>query len=114
MKRFLIRVTLSHTMGLSSTSPQNPNREPSPALFRLKRLLRQILRITINDGRVFIGTFAGTDQPLNLLLLNTEEYNMGPDANPDGRYVGQVLIPWRLVVKVEGEGTKQDRLAQYF
>ncbi|KAJ7356551.1 hypothetical protein DFH08DRAFT_953889 [Mycena albidolilacea] len=71
------------------------------ALDRLTALLTQNLRVTIADGRVFIGSFAGTDAPLNILLLNTDEFRLGPDENPDGRYVGQILIPWKLVVKAE-------------
>jgi len=92
-----------------ASSPQ-PSHSSSPALHRLKALLRQTLRITTTDGRVFIGSFVGTDQPLNILLINTEEFRIGQDENPDGRYVGQVLIPWKLVVMVEaqdggGDGT---------
>lgn len=83
----------------------------SPAIGRLKALLRQIVRVTISDGRIFIGSFAGTDQPLNILLINAEEYRLGLEENPDGRYVGQVVIPWRLVVKVEVEAQK-DRGSQ--
>ncbi|GLB36670.1 putative LSM domain containing protein [Lyophyllum shimeji] len=75
----------------------------SPAITRLKALLRQIVRVTVTDGRIFIGTFAGTDQPLNILLVNTEEYRLGLEENPDGRYIGQVVIPWKRVVKVEAE-----------
>ncbi|KAJ7604757.1 hypothetical protein B0H17DRAFT_968271 [Mycena rosella] len=63
------------------------------AVERLKDLLCENLRVTVTDGRVFIGSFAGTDQPLNILLLNTDEFRIGPDENPDGRYVGQILIP---------------------
>ncbi|KAJ7171655.1 hypothetical protein C8R43DRAFT_1120042 [Mycena crocata] len=73
----------------------------SAAIERLKGLLCETLRVTVTDGRIFIGSFAGTDQPLNILLLNTDEFRLGPDENPDGRYVGQVLIPWKLVVKAE-------------
>ncbi|KAJ7151735.1 hypothetical protein C8R46DRAFT_1229266 [Mycena filopes] len=73
----------------------------SAAVERLKDLLCQTIRVTITDGRIFIGSFAGTDQPLNILLLNTDEFRLGPDENPDGRYIGQVLIPWKLVVKAE-------------
>ncbi|KAJ6498139.1 hypothetical protein C8R47DRAFT_1112970 [Mycena vitilis] len=73
----------------------------SAAVKRLEGLLCENLRVTVADGRIFIGSFAGTDKPLNILLLNTDEFRLGPDENPDGRYVGQVLIPWRLVVKAE-------------
>ncbi|PSS37323.1 hypothetical protein PHLCEN_2v800 [Hermanssonia centrifuga] len=77
--------------------------EDTPAIQSLKSLLRQSLRITILDGRIFLGTFAGTDKQLNILLINTDEFRLAPrqHINPDGRFVGLVLIPWRLVVKVE-------------
>lgn len=70
------------------------------AIRKLIGLLRQILRITIDDGRVYLGTFAGTDKLLNILLLNAEEYRIGQDGIA-GRFVGQVLVPWRLVLNVE-------------
>jgi small nuclear ribonucleoprotein (snRNP)-like protein len=95
------------------SSPQPPlprhSCDPSSALDRLKRLLRQTLRVTISDTRIFIGTFAGTDQALNIILINTEEYRVGLEERPDGRYVGQVVIPWRLVTKVEGETREDDK-----
>ncbi|TFL06235.1 hypothetical protein BDV98DRAFT_559057 [Pterulicium gracile] len=72
----------------------------SVAISNLKALLSQTLRVAINDGRTFIGTFAGTDQLLNILLVNTEEYR-GPMM---GRYVGQVMIPWKFVVSAEVAG----------
>ncbi|KAF7306272.1 Sm domain-containing protein [Mycena indigotica] len=87
---------------------------PPSAVSRLHSLLTRLLRITTTDGRVFIGSFAGTDKPLNIILLNTDEFRVNPglDDNPDGRYVGQVLIPWKLVVKVEvHEGGLADREA---
>lgn len=78
------------------------------SLDTLQSFLRQLLRITIVDGRVFLGTFAGTDKPLNIILINAEEYcifqNPGLQRakfNEDGRYVGQVLLPWKMIVKVE-------------
>lgn len=67
----------------------------------LQALLNETLRITIKDGRIFLGSFVGTDRELNILLLNTDEFRLGPDENPDGRYVGQVMIPWKLVSRVE-------------
>ncbi|KAI8983246.1 hypothetical protein BD414DRAFT_490362 [Trametes punicea] len=89
--------------------------QPTANVERLKGMLKQTLRITVTDGRIFIGTFAGTDKQLNILLINTDEYRVGPDAGPDGgdgRYVGQVMTPWRLVVRVElrmGGDQKQGR-----
>nr|GAT43966.1 predicted protein [Mycena chlorophos] len=91
----------------TSTSPGKPSASSSTsAIARLQDLLTRMLRVTTTEGRVFIGSFAGTDKPLNILLLNCDEYRIspGPDDNPDGRYVGQILVPWRLVVKVEMHG----------
>jgi len=77
-----------------------------PSLALLKTLLRSILRITISDGRIFLGTFVGTDKQLNILLVNTDEYRFTPveNANPNGRYVALVMVPRRLIVKVEAQG----------
>ncbi|KAJ7223195.1 hypothetical protein GGX14DRAFT_351830 [Mycena pura] len=83
------------------------------AVVSLRALLCETLRVTVADGRIFIGSFAGTDQPLNILLLNTDEFRLGPDENPDGRYVGQVLIPWRLVVKAEVHRADRAALDNY-
>ncbi|KAJ6569420.1 hypothetical protein B0H19DRAFT_1135402 [Mycena capillaripes] len=83
----------------------------SAAVERLKGLLCETLRVTVADGRIFIGSFAGTDKPLNILLLNTDEFRLGPDENPDGRYVGQILIPWRLVVKAEVQSGRGEHRA---
>ncbi len=79
-----------------------------PALRRLESLLRHVLRISVNDGRIFIGTFAGTDKPLNILLINAEEYRIGLTENPSGRFVGQIMIPWKIVTKVEAQGDAAD------
>jgi small nuclear ribonucleoprotein (snRNP)-like protein len=81
---------------LSSTSPSS-----STAIAALKALLRQLLRITVVDGRIFLGTFVGTDQSLNIILVSAEEFRIGPKENRNGRYVGQIMIPWKLVVSAE-------------
>lgn len=79
----------------------------TPALEALQSFLQQLLRITTIDDRVFLGTFAGTDKPLNIILINAEEYRISQGSgqrvkdNEDGRYVGQVLLPWKMIVKVE-------------
>ena len=52
----------------------------------------------------------GTDKQLNILLVSTDEFRIGSDAvngNPDGRFVGQVMIPWRLVRRVEAPSTRE-------
>lgn len=75
----------------------------STALSEIKQLLQKSLRITLTDGRIFLGTFAGTDKQLNILLINTDEFRLTPPelANPNGRFVGLVMIPRRLVVRIE-------------
>ncbi|KAF9475998.1 hypothetical protein BDN70DRAFT_840001 [Pholiota conissans] len=83
------------------------------ALGKVKRLLQQLLRITVNDGRVFVGTFAGTDKPLNIVMINAEEFRIGPDQNPDGRYVGQIMLPWKIIVKVEAAPEKSRPSGMY-
>lgn len=92
----------------------------TPALEALRTLLRQTLRITITDGRVFLGTFAGTDRLLNVLLVNTDEFVVPPPdsskrihVNPDGRFVGLVQIPWRLVVRAEVHRAEKLKTREY-
>ena len=83
---------------MSTPSPESD----SPAVEKLKSLLRHTMRITVQDGRIFLGTFAGTDRLLNVLLINTDEFKLSPPhVNLHGRFVGLILVPWRLVVKIE-------------
>jgi len=70
------------------------------------------MRISVTDGRIFIGTFVGTDKALNILLVNTDEYRVEPGENPNGRFVGQVLLPWKIVKKVEYGAGDQDEEEQ--
>ncbi|KAI5991283.1 hypothetical protein F5J12DRAFT_467271 [Pisolithus orientalis] len=78
----------------------NPSALSSPAITAVRALLNQTLRVVTNDNRVFLGTFVGTDQLLNLLLVNSEEFLLGPRLSTGGRYVGQIVIPWRMVRQV--------------
>ncbi|KAH7926222.1 hypothetical protein BV22DRAFT_1087596 [Leucogyrophana mollusca] len=91
---------------ISSHSSDVENEAAS--VFNLRRLLKETLRVFVSDGRIFLGTFMGTDQLLNILLVNTEEYRLASDteSEPSGRFVGQVMIPWRLVTQVEAPGAK--------
>ncbi|KAH9982034.1 hypothetical protein BGW80DRAFT_1261123 [Lactifluus volemus] len=75
----------------------------------LKSILRGTLRIITNDDRAFIGTFVGTDKDMNILLVSTEEFRLGAShQNPAvGRYVGQVMIPWRLIQDIGLQVTGQ-------
>lgn len=76
-----------------------------PAIDALKALLNEPLRIRTSDGRMFVGTFVCMDKQLNIVLTNTDEHRVMPGAtekvNERGRYVTMVMVPWRLVVKVE-------------
>lgn len=101
---------------VGTAMPPTRSTPPSANVERLRGLLKATLRISVVDGRIFLGTFAGTDKLLNIILINADEYRLGPDAGSDGmdgRYVGQVLIPWRLVVRIksrlEGEPRRGDR-----
>ena len=87
-----------------------PSKQES-ALDQVHGLLRQLVRITVTDGRIFIGTFAGTDKPLNIILVNAEEFRLGPGQNPDGRYVGQIMVPWKIVVKLEANVPEKSTVA---
>ncbi len=88
------------------------NEEPR-SVQQLKDLLRGTLRITTTDGRVFLGTFVGTDTQLNVLLASTDEFRLAPldSANLDGRFVGLVMIPRKQVVRIEvhGRSTSESR-----
>ncbi|EIM91954.1 uncharacterized protein STEHIDRAFT_45105, partial [Stereum hirsutum FP-91666 SS1] len=78
----------------------------SPSLAALQALLRSLLRITTTDHRIFLGTFVGTDKDLNILLVNTDEFRISSTTKPDpadGRYVGQVMIPWKMIKRIEAE-----------
>lgn len=86
-----------------SLVPVVSSSEELPAITAVKALLKKTLRVFTKDNRIFLGTFMGTDQQLNLLFINTEEFILRSPFNPDGRYVGQVMIPWRLVKQVEAQ-----------
>ncbi len=76
-----------------------------PAVSHIQALLQRTLRISISDGRLFVGTFACVDKQLNIVLTNTEEFRSGPPVSPpaQGRYVTMVMIPWKFVTKVEAQ-----------
>jgi len=83
------------------------------AIRNLRSVLRGTLRIITNDDRAFIGTFVGTDKSLNVLLVNTEEFRLGASESTAGRYVGQVMIPWRLIQNIGLQVTDEANAGTY-
>lgn len=73
----------------------------SAELAYLKSTLRMTYRITIKDGRIFLGMFACTDKEKNIVLTNAEEFRI--ENLSKGRYVGLIMIPWRWITKAEVE-----------
>jgi len=85
----------------------------SEAIRNLKSILRGTLRIITNDDRAFVGTFVGTDKSLNILLVNTEEFRLDAGENTAGRYVGQVMVPWRLIQNIGLQVTSENNVGAY-
>ncbi|KAG9104663.1 hypothetical protein FRC07_009759 [Ceratobasidium sp. 392] len=80
---------------------------PNDKVRDLQWLLAKTLRITIQDGRSFIGTFACIDREKNIVLSSTEEYPpAAPHSNDGPRFIGLIMVPWRWVVQVELEVTR--------
>jgi small nuclear ribonucleoprotein (snRNP)-like protein len=58
--------------------------------------LGRFLRVTLSDGRVFVGQYVAVDVQKNILLRNTEE------IEPLGsRTVGMASVPLESIIKVE-------------
>ncbi|KAI7852305.1 hypothetical protein BDC45DRAFT_192857 [Circinella umbellata] len=70
---------------------------------KLRSYLNFKTRITITDGRVFIGTFVCTDKQKNIILAQTKEFR-----GDEHRMVGLVMIPGKHLVKVETEDLDDD------
>jgi small nuclear ribonucleoprotein (snRNP)-like protein len=93
------------------SEPTSSAERSRPALAAFQRLLRRSIRLTTIDGRVFLGTLVGADKAMNILMVSTHEYRPGepPGARTPqmegGRFIGQAMVPWKRVVKVEVEGT---------
>ncbi|KAI8982974.1 hypothetical protein BDB01DRAFT_791881 [Pilobolus umbonatus] len=65
---------------------------------RLASYLNFKCRISITDGRIFIGTLICIDKNKNIILGQTEEIR-GDESRP----VGLVMIPGKHLVKIEAE-----------
>lgn len=83
---------------------QNDSEQDTPSVAQLRALLGKELRITIKDGRIFIGNFACTDKALNVILTSVYEFPVGWQEDhlvENGRFVGMIMFPWRHIVKIE-------------
>lgn len=96
--------------------PNDSSGSGSASIAPVEALLQKTIRISISDRRIFIGTFVCMDKQRNLIVTNTEEFHLG--GSHQGRYVGMVMVPWNLVLKVEVEtsdetGTDDDDFKLY-
>ena len=121
---------MATTSSLQLQPPSNLTTTLTPsqygAITTLTALLHTPLRITILDNRIFIGIFICVDPQCNLLLGTAEEF-LPPPMNEEeaasrknkelfwpksrrseregegwgGRQVGNIMIPGKVVVKVE-------------
>lgn len=69
----------------------------------LTNLLDTTFKISIQDGRTFIGTFICIDPQGNIVLDRTSEF---VKDKVGGRDVGMVLIPKKYWLTIENEGNK--------
>ncbi|KAJ3159739.1 N-alpha-acetyltransferase 38, NatC auxiliary subunit [Geranomyces michiganensis] len=65
---------------------------------KLASLLNERMRITISDGRVFVGYFMCIDRSRNTILAAADEFK-----NDERRFVGLIMIPGNHLVKAEIE-----------
>lgn len=65
------------------------------------------LRLTLHDGRIYTGRVHCVDAAANIILSNASQVASVIDGVPVGGFaMGQTLIAWRLVKKVE---TRQEK-----
>ena len=77
-----------------------------PAVTAVRERLNDVLRITLDDGRVVVGNFQCFDKQRNVLLYEAKEqrYTDGktlpsPPRAPDfERHLGLVLVPRKHIV----------------
>ena len=97
---------------------------------KLRSYLNFKARVTITDGRIFIGTFVCTDKQKNIILAQTKEFRGGKKKEmkmgmtrwggkaknviinnrqiDEHRMVGLVMIPGKHLVKIETEDLDDD------
>ncbi|TPX64398.1 hypothetical protein SpCBS45565_g05913 [Spizellomyces sp. 'palustris'] len=70
----------------------------SARIQRLRDYLNHKARITISDGRIFIGHFVCIDKGQNTILAGAEEFKNG-----ERRFVGLIMVPGKHLIKAEFE-----------
>jgi len=48
----------------------------APAVAKLRQLLGRTIKIGIQGSRIFLSTFACTDEALNIVLAHTHKYHL--------------------------------------
>lgn len=113
------------------TSTSSPSNLPSQAPSYLTSLLNKTLHLHTSDGRIFAGQMKCTDNERNIILAMTQEYRQPTRGDVEGafekhaerakegesekgrskmemgmkkRFVGLVVVPGRLIERVEVEG----------